>query len=285
MVLVNPTYYGDAWESSGKMTDIHQTSQINSFHNPINFPLVQAPSNTKNNYLRQNMMEIEGLQAKSTFHNALSHFENNIKANSMRDEVASSSCITRVATSQKRANGNPPRSPRKLTAKKCVPKATVKSHSSKLSPKTSSKKTSSESYTSATMSESDASTIASPKQKSKPTTWPHRASIGGNLIDIPESTAFENTEEILDMSIVLSFDEDETFASPRRGSMCCSQDWADDERSVKSSISRMSPKIRSLPRDLDFDSSSSSVSLDEEDSEVLQQSMRDSRKPAAPRFW
>lgn len=117
-------------------------------------------------------------------------------------------------------------------------------------------------------------------------------------VDIPRSIDEEKEEMVgctiimcdekadLEGSLVLNFDDEAAFAvqSPRKGSMMNTGNDSYSQTSQGSTLSRTSPQIRRLPRDLDFDSDDSSMSDD--DSEGLAKHRQTARKALPkPRFW
>lgn len=220
---------------------------------------------------------------KANFRELVSHFENNIKENGERLETSCSpSFITHFAAGKKGKEDSSTTETKKKRIPATLPRKT---------PKAINVYATSESCPSLTSSESDNSSVASaPKPPKIANKGQHRTGSSrlftnvGNLSGIPESATVEDSKAVLEMSLVLKFD-DESCLSPRRSSTVGgSQTSWEEDTSTKSSISRMSPKIRSLPRDLDFDESESSNCTADDDSEVLGECMKLARnKPS--RFW
>lgn len=114
-------------------------------------------------------------------------------------------------------------------------------------------------------------------------------------VEIPQSIDEEKEEMVgctivtcdkvdMDGSLVLNFDDEAGFlvqsprTSPRKGSMVNME--RECNASQGSTLSRSSPQIRRLPRDLDFDSDDSSMSDDDSEGLVKHRQMA-----PKPRFW
>jgi hypothetical protein len=125
------------------------------------------------------------------------------------------------------------------------------------------------------------------------------------FVDIPQSID-EEKEEIVGCTIVMcdinalegsmwimNLDNDEEVGSnfsPRRGSIVSrSNNMDESEQSINSrgsTLSRSSPQIRSLPRDVDFDSDDSSMSDDDSAGLAKHRQQQRVRKPLPkPRYW